>query len=789
MAADELFANEEALRERERRFRTMANGTPVMLWVTDSAGKIEYINRAYCDFFGVTRDAVRAGGWELLIHPDDAAGYVDVFAACSREQRPFRAQARVRHHDGQWRWIDSQGQPRFTETGEFLGMAGSSLDVTERKQLEEELRRQGEALRLSEQRYRALAATLEVERAKLAATIDNLPVGIGIEDTRGNTLSLNAAGLKLHGFESEADMLTRLAHYREEFELCYLDGRPAPFEEWPASRALRGDFVKDYEVVLRNKREGVDRILSYSAAPVQNSQGETVLLSYVIQDMTERRRAGAALRESEERLRSFLDNTNDSVFFLDRDWRFRFANRRLVELQGIRLEDLIGKTIWEAFPRLAGSQVEGYYRKAMEERGPVRFEMGGMYTQAWYDVGVYPIQEGISIFAVDRTEQHRAEEALRESERRERARATEMEALMDAVPAIIWISRDAACSEMVGNRFGYEFLGMGPGANLSKSAPEEVVARQPFHNFKDGQPVPPEELPMQVAAASGTPAKDYTFDLVFEDGTTHALLGNVNPLFDPEGSPAGAVGAFVDITELRRLQAEQIEARAAAEVHRRLLEQREQERQGIARDIHDGPIQTLASTIFNLQFVKEAFPDPLLQVELNQIALNVKNAVRELREMVNDLRPPSLIRFGLARSIRMHVEDLRDRYLELEITCEAEDDDGRLSDQANLALFRIYQEAMNNVIRHAKASQVRVRYTVEARAFTLELADDGVGFEAPKDFSSLTGSGHYGLAGMKERAETVGGVFRVSSQPGRGTLVQVRGPLSEVTEKEERTAE
>ena len=128
---------EEALRESEHRFRVMADGTPVIIWVTDAAGKIEFVNRAYSDFFGVTPQEVQSGGWQPLVHPDDIAGYGDVFMDCIRERRTFRAQARVRLCNGQWRWIDSLGQPRFSDSGEFLGMAGSSLDITERKAAEE----------------------------------------------------------------------------------------------------------------------------------------------------------------------------------------------------------------------------------------------------------------------------------------------------------------------------------------------------------------------------------------------------------------------------------------------------------------------------------------------------------------------------------------------------------------------------------------------------------------------------------------------------------------------------
>ena len=154
----------------------------------------------------------------------------------------------------------------------------------------------------------------------------------------------------------------------------------------------------------------------------------------------------------------------------------------------------------------------------------------------------------------DTTEINRTEKSLRASEERERARAADLEALMDVVPAIIWVSHDPQCREMTGNRFSYEFLKMWRGANLSKTAPNAALQQQPYRNFKDGREIPSEELPMQIAASTGIPAQDYELDVVSNDGDARTILGNVQPLFDGNGKPAGAVGAFMDITERKHTE-------------------------------------------------------------------------------------------------------------------------------------------------------------------------------------------------------------------------------------------
>lgn len=134
-----LETSEQALRESERRFRMMADGLPLVVWVTDAQGGIQFVNRTYRDFFGVTEEQVREAGWQPLVHSDDAPTYVGEFLTALEQHRPFHAEARVRRADGEWRWITSVGDPYFSASGQFLGLVGGSLDVTERKVAEKAL--------------------------------------------------------------------------------------------------------------------------------------------------------------------------------------------------------------------------------------------------------------------------------------------------------------------------------------------------------------------------------------------------------------------------------------------------------------------------------------------------------------------------------------------------------------------------------------------------------------------------------------------------------------------------
>jgi len=159
----------------------------------------------------------------------------------------------------------------------------------------------------------------------------------------------------------------------------------------------------------------------------------------------------------------------------------------------------------------------------------------------------------IRVAATDITKRKQAERALRESEARERRRASELQAVMEAVPAAVFIALDPESRTIYGSRWTYDLFRIPPGGNLSKSAPEGERPTH-FRTMKDGAEIPPAELPIQKAAATGRPVEQVELDLVLDDGTMHRLLGNAVPLLDESGRSYGAVGAFIDITERKRAE-------------------------------------------------------------------------------------------------------------------------------------------------------------------------------------------------------------------------------------------
>lgn len=158
---------------------------------------------------------------------------------------------------------------------------------------------------------------------------------------------------------------------------------------------------------------------------------------------------------------------------------------------------------------------------------------------------------------------------LRASEVRERSRVQEMEAIMDAVPAVVWIAHDPRAEWVTGNRAAAEMLKVPVDGNPSKTAPDGGAPDHFSVYDTEWNEIPPEQLPLQIAARTGKPVRDFEEIVLFNDGTEKRLYGNVTPLLDENGKPAGSVGAFIDITE--RVIAEQA-LLESEERYRRLFE-------------------------------------------------------------------------------------------------------------------------------------------------------------------------------------------------------------------------
>jgi PAS domain S-box-containing protein len=238
-----------------------------------------------------------------------------------------------------------------------------------------------------------------------------------------------------------------------------------------------------------------------------------------------------------------------------------------------------------------------------------------------------------------------------------------------------------------------------------------------------------------------------------------------------------------DITEQKRAEEALREAQTLLkdtleDVQHQLIDQREQERLQIARALHDGPIQELLIVTFKLHELILDAKDAAVADHFEEIQQLVQNQINALRSYTWDLRPPILFQFGLEHAIRSKMEDFQRKHPTLHIRLEMYQTRLSLPEAIRLSLFRIFQEALSNLEQHARATEIVIRLVQTEEKVQLEIQDNGVGFEIPKELAELASKGDLGLLGMRERAQAARGSLTVRSSPGAGTKVQVIIPMA-----------
>jgi PAS domain S-box-containing protein len=653
--------------------------------------------------------------------------------------------------DGSVDWLLVNAQPVYDEIGMLQGAVASFFNITERKQAEE-------ALRVSEQRYVALfqAKTNGVAHCRVITNELGQPIDYLI-------LQVNEAYEEITGIK-RADIEGRRAREVfpgiENFSFDYIGNY--------GQVALHGGEL-NFEVFFETTRQWLS-IYIYRPKP-----GEFIA---IFTDITQRKQAEEALEKAHSdlinernRLLAVMEalpvglaiydenggviqaNTGfDAVWGSPRPPANSISDYDLYKAWWVETEERVQPEEWAAAQAVQQEKtISGQFMRIQKFDGsegfilnsgaPIHDEQGRVI--------------GATVAIMDITKLIEVENALHESQDRFRV-------AVSTAPLIVY-----TCDRELRYTWIYN--------PLRGFRAEDVLGK------RDDEVLPPEAAAEMMAAkqmALETGRGGMQEVKVPLNGEMTYYILTIDPIQDKYGNVTGLTCSAIDITNQKRLQMEQQEQAIQIEVQHRLMDQREQDHLAIARDLHDGPIQTLSSTMFHLKMIKDIFPDPELQSEINQLGMDIKNTIHELRNVLNELRPPALITFGFSKVLQSFIEDFRQQYPSLEIELDVVEDDKLLSAQAHLTLFRIFQAGINNIIRHSDASKVWIVFKVEPDRFYFELRDNGEGFELKKDFSHLTREGHFGLVGMKERAEAIGAELAVSSERGKGTTLVVKGRLS-----------
>jgi signal transduction histidine kinase len=212
---------------------------------------------------------------------------------------------------------------------------------------------------------------------------------------------------------------------------------------------------------------------------------------------------------------------------------------------------------------------------------------------------------------------------------------------------------------------------------------------------------------------------------------------------------------------------------------RKILEKESEARLKLARDLHDGPTQTISAVAMRLNFIrmmlKKRQAYEKIEAEVAKVEELTRRTTHEVRTMLFTLRPVVLETQGLSAALEQYAERLRENE-NLNVEVDAGSYDGQLEKQTESVVFSVVEEAVGNAKKHAHAGQIMIRLRVDDHLFSAEVQDDGVGFDM-EDAQRRREGGHLGLLNIEERAELVGGRCSVQSQPGAGTLVRLDVPL------------
>jgi PAS domain S-box-containing protein len=406
----------------------------------------------------------------------------------------------------------------------------------------------------------------------------------------------------------------------------------------------------------------------------------------------------------------------------------------------------------------------------------------------------------------DITRLKQTEKALRQSEKEARERSAELAAILDALPAMLFIAHSRDCLTMTSSREAYKLLRLPVNSNVSKSAPEGHRPSN-FIVMKNGREVAAEKLPVQQVAATGQEARDTELTLVFDDGAQLDIFGNAVPLVDQDGLVRGAVGAFIDVTrrnesERQLLKAKdelerRVEERTAqlskaltdleeeAEAHKkseekmreisgRLLHVQDEERRRIARDLHDAAGQTLSALKMTLRGLARRMTEQEVESAfLEEASAMADRALNEIRTTSYLLHPPMLDEIGFGSAARWFLDGLEKRS-GIQITSEI--DSARMPPAVELVLFRVLQESLTNIHRHSGSPTAEVSFKHTDGKAILTVRDHGKGLPAPllDGFKEYGVAGGVGLAGMAERVREVGGKLRMDSAlPGTAVIAEI----------------
>jgi two-component system sensor histidine kinase UhpB len=674
--------------------------------------------------FGYRRDQVArdAGWWRSRVHPDDIERVQQTAdEAMSSGAAGWWSEYRFKRKDGSWAWVSSRCVIERDAHGRAHRVVGAMMDVSKLK--EAELR-----LRLFTEQIPARATVTDRELRVLWDT------GVAFSSTA------SVVGKTVPELFAESPDGDRVV------EAC--------------RRALAGESsVLDIDDGTNAAR--------LNLGPFFDPAGEITGVVGVAFDITDRVRSEQGVADAKELLRQVLDTLPVGVVVLDEAGDITMANpasRRIWGGNVIQGEERwkTGKARWHHSGREV-RPTEWASRRALSRGESSRDELidiesylGEAKTIENYSAPIRNAQGAITgaiVVNEDVTERVRAEEVLRKTERL----LVEAEQLGQTGG---W-EQDLLTGQIL-NTEANARLFFGNDRTKGAHIEDYAAAVHP----KDRQRV----MHARERLLDGDGPNDIEYRVVLPDGKVRCIFARAIVVRDQSGRAVRVYGTNADITERKRAEEElERRARQLESLSCKLIEAQETERRAIARELHDDFGQVLTALKLNLQRRDRD--------DAESIAL-VDGALARMRDLAPQLRPPLLDAHGLEASLRWLLErETKRAGLELRLALGPLTKRPRVTLEA--AAFRIAQEALTNVIRHAGARVVYVELTEANGELLLVVRDDGRGFDVAAQHQQAAAGKSQGLINMQERVALAGGTLEIESKPGEGTAIRARLPLGD----------
>ncbi len=727
----------EKLRRSEELFRFLTENTSDVVFLTSMPSmRFEYVSPAATRLLGYTPEEFYASSSLILslIHPDSKA-YVEQQWEnfLSGVVNPY-IEFCISHKSGGIRWLSQRNTPIWSPQGEgkLIALQGVISDITERKLAETQL---------------------ENESIRLRTLVQTIPDLIWLKDPEGIYLSCNPQFERFFGAK-EADIVGKT-------DYDFVNTGIADFFRQKDREAMIADKPKVNEEWVSYPSSGQRALLETIKVPMHDESGNLIGVMGISRDITERRKA----EEREVRLRHILDNTLDMIFIFDPESLcFVYINKGAIDSIGYSSNEWLQMTPPDIYPQMSEAEFRTLIAPLMADHDKLlRFETmhrnkSGSSIPVEVHLQLVQERDGDGLFVAivrDITERKRAEAELQRQK-------NFMRQVIDTDPNRIMV-KDTCGTILLANQAAATAFGMQPSEVVGRNLADIIHSRKMLEEYL--------EVDRRVIEEGIEVSQVVTITL--PNGKNGWLLTVEKQLTMPNGS-LSVLSISVDITQQKLSESQLAESYKELQQLSLYLENaRADERAKIALNLHDEMGSTLAAMKMRLAWLASKLPAELPQLveEVRQITGLVAGGIHTMHRIVTQLRPNLLGDVGLTAAISDYVKKFRE-FTHIECILELTEEELGLNADQSLTIFRILQESLNNVAKHAQASRIDIILSLRDETLTMLIKDNGSGFDPYKRKARS-----FGLLGIRERALMVGGKARISSKPGKGTRVSVSIPI------------